>query len=197
MRLRFSVLAFGATLTMIWSALAGAVPMPLDGVINFTGSNTYNSTTHVVDFINPATVASDTIGFATCIDCVIIANGTAGVFDYSAAVPAPPTKPLVYNALLMATNGGLTFSFDLATITSVTETANSLVIDGTGIMHLTGFGAAPGSFYFSTQGPGTLAEVSFSSTAVSGAVPEPGSLMLLGSALLGLGCVVRRRGNAA
>ena len=195
--LRFSVLALAPTLAMIWSSGAGAVPMQPGGVINFSGSDTYNTTTHVVDFTNPATVTSDTIGFTPCVGCANIANATAGAFDYSTAVPAPPTQPLVYNALLVATNSGLTFSFDLATITSVIEAANSLAIDGTGTMHLTGFDATPGSFFFSTQGPGTPVEVSFSSTVDSAAVPEPGSLMLVGSALLGLGWVIRRRGNAA
>jgi hypothetical protein len=183
---------------MIWSGSADAVPMPSGGVINFTGSNTYNTTTHVVDFTNPATVTSSTIGFPSCVGCADLAKSTAGAFDYSAAVPAPPAKPLIYNGLLSATVGALTFSFDLATITNVIEAANSLTIDGTGTIYLTGFNASPGSFFFSTQGPGT-ALVSFSSTANSAAVPalEPGSLVLLGSALLALGCVVRRRDNAA
>jgi hypothetical protein len=182
---------------MIWSNGAGAAPMQPGEVINFTGLNTYDTTTHVVDFTNPANVTSDTMGFGFCLLCATIANATGGVFHYSMAVPAPPTRPLVYNALLVATNKGLAFSFDLATITSVIEAANSLAIDGTGTMQLTGFDATPGSFFFSTQGPGTPVQVSFSSTAVSANVPEPGSLMLVGSALLALGWVVRRRGNAA
>lgn len=119
--------------------------------MNFTGSDSYNTTTHVVDFTNPVTVTSNTIGFAPCVGCANIALATAGVFDYSTAVPAPPTHPLVYDNLPVATNNALTFSFDLSTITSVNEVANSsLTIDGTGTMHLTGFDATPGSFVFST-----------------------------------------------
>jgi hypothetical protein len=193
MSVRFPALA--VAVAMSWSGSVGAVPMQDGSIINFTGSDTYDATTHVVDFINPATISSDTMGLTPCVGCGNIALATAGVFDYSTAVPAP--QPLVYNSLLVATNNGLTFSFDLAKISSVSEVPNSsLAIGGTGTMHLTGFDATPGSFFFSTQGPGTPVEVSFSSTTLANQVPEPGSLILFGSALLVLGWVTRRR-NAA
>jgi MYXO-CTERM domain-containing protein len=194
--MRLHLPAWVVAIAMNWSGSVGAVPMDAGAIINFTGSDTYDTTSHVVDFTNPATITSDTMGLAPCVGCANIALATAGVFNYSTAVPAP--HPLIYNALLVAADNGLTFSFDLAMITSVIEVANaSMAIGGTGTMHLTGFDATPASFFFSTQGPGAPVQVSFSSTALADQVPEPGSVMLVGPALLGLSWVLRRRRNAA
>jgi hypothetical protein len=180
MKLRLLALA----VAMGWSSSAGAVPIQAGAVINLTGSDLYNATAHIVDFMNPVAIANDTLGLAPCMACASAASATGGVFDYSKAMPpASDPLPLVYNSLLEATNSGLTFSFDLAMITKVIEATSTVAINGTGTMHLTGFDATPGSFFFSTQGPGTPTVVSFSSTTVAD-VPEPGSLILVGSALL-------------
>jgi hypothetical protein len=117
------------------------------------------------------------------------------VFDYSSAFPAPPAKSLIYNDLLDATANGKTFSFDLQTIEEINEQANvSLAIEGTGILHLTGSDDTPGSFFFSTQGPESPVEVSFSATNVAAAVNEPATLGLLAAALLVLSLIRNYKG---
>jgi hypothetical protein len=193
--MRNTLLAGAAALVL---SAAAAEAAAIVGSINFAGSNTYNTTTNMVDFINPQTVTSDTIGFAPCIGCGVIAGPTGGVFDYSSAFPAPPAKPLVYYDLLDAVANGKVFSFDLQTITQIIEEPNvSVAIQGTGLLHLTGFDDTPGSFFFSTQGPENL-EVSFSATNTAIPIPEPGTWALFGAGVLAV--VVwhsRRRVTAA
>jgi hypothetical protein len=183
---RFTAALF--TAVVLTAPLLSAVAAPIVGEINFTGSDTYNTTTNVVDFINPQTVTSDNIGFTPCVGCGTVAGATAGVFDYSSAFPAPPAKPLVYNDLLHATANGRTFSFDLQTISVINEQANvSLAIEGTGILHLSGSDDTPGSFFFSTQGPESPVEVSFSATNVAAPVSEPRVTAIFALAIMALG----------
>lgn len=85
--------------------------------------------------------------------------------------------------------------------TTVTYTLNTLseqslgsytLFTGTGILstNAAGFDNTDGTLLFSTQGNGT---VTFSATTNASPVPEPSTLMLLGTGLVGLAGVVKRR----
>jgi hypothetical protein len=81
------------------------------------------------------------------------------------------------------------FSFDLQTLAVDQQTNNLLTLAGTGLFHLTGFTDTPGTFFFSANQAGGT----FSYSASESAVPEPGSMLLLGTGLFGLAGAVRRR----
>jgi hypothetical protein len=172
--------------TAMLLALLAAMPLaahaaPVTGSINFDGSDSYDTTTHTVTFIGVQNAQSDAgaLGlFGTCTACITVKD-----LVYSPFVP-------VTNEI-SGTNNGLTLGLDLTALTSVDALPTFLDIAGDAVLHLTGFAATAGTFFFSTQGP-QGPEVSFSADVQP--VAEPATIGLLGLGVLGIGLAHRRRG---
>ena len=81
-------------------------------------------------------------------------------------------------------SAGSTYSFDLSVLTQRLQPGdNSLMLKGTGTLHITGFTDTPGTWIFTAN----QASDTFSFSSSNGAVPDSGSAVaLLGIALAGI-----------
>jgi hypothetical protein len=99
-----------------------------------------------------------------------------------------PGAPLV--AWETGPGGG---TFNLSTVAINNQNNSILGLTGTGVFVVAGFDNTPGTFSFSVTQTGGAFSFSATDAANPSAVPEPGSMILLGTGLAGLAASVRRR----
>jgi len=118
------------------------------------------------------------VGFGTIKDFCFAASG-CGVY---------PNAPLA--AWETANSGG---TFDLSSVSLLFQNNSALALSGTGVFHVAGFDATPGTFTLTVNQTGGAFSFSATDAATPTTVPEPASMMLLGMGLLGFSSAIRRR----
>jgi hypothetical protein len=193
------------------SAVSVAHATPISGYFSANGTDNFNSSSVTFDSAQVAGAISGT--FATYLTDGTIINFLPGPLPYSNGFNAVPTSvyPSGHAPLFTVSQNGATFTFNLTDYTAGYITNGTMGCgNGSTCLDITGDGffsstgaitgtSGPGTFVFTSQyvpGQPINSVTSFSaSTSTMAPTPEPASLALVGSGLLGIAGFTRRKFN--
>ena len=183
-----------AKLAALGAVLAASTPLafatPITGAVGIGGTDTFNSTS--ITF-NPST------------GIILAASGTMAPFFFAPVQLASFTTGSAVGTTVfstsMATAGALSFTIDnLAQFTTGVDAQGSptLLVSGSGLFAETGFDSTEGTFSLSSTSTGaTTFQLNGGVPAATAVTPEPNSLLLMGTGLMGAaGMLFSRRRNA-
>ena len=171
------------TAIVVAPALAHATP--ITGTIGFSGNGTFNNTTG--QFTPGANTFSG-------MDAFVLTGGTGTLNVFTAP------NPVNFNAfntstlgttIFTTTEGSDTLSFILTGLSGAGLDPAGSGFTGNGTLEETGFTDTPETFTLNTDAQGGTFTAAM--TAATGIAPEPPSLMLLGTGLLGIAGIVHRK----
>nr|WP_223794867.1 PEP-CTERM sorting domain-containing protein [Marinobacter sp. F4216] len=194
MELKNLVMGAGFAVASLTATSASALPY-ISGQIGFTGGYYVTDSTGTV--VSDQLAAGDRLSFfgvtvlgeppGKNIVTTGDYDGTEGTAVTMSDIVYDPFYSLV-NPLWSFTLAGVTYEFEMLNLTAEFQNATDLELDGKGLLKITGFEDTQGYWSFSNQSGFTF--------SASSAVPEPGTLALLGLGLAGLGVARRRQTEA-